>query len=72
MASISHKTYLFTVSGKRFGVIQTKVGLVCLLSKYEFQVCDKTADSLKIDQRKFIMTPTEGVWLQARYRSDPF
>nr|AGM32647.1 cytochrome P450 like protein [Coptotermes formosanus] len=48
--------------------MQTKVGLICLLSRYKFQTCEKTSDPLKIDPKKFIMTPIEGVWLKATYR----
>jgi hypothetical protein len=49
--------------------MQTKVGLVCLLSKYKFETCEKTSDSLKIDPKKFIMTPVGGVWLEVAYRN---
>jgi len=48
--------------------MQTKVGLICLLSKYKFQTCEKTPDSLKIDPTKFIMAPIEGVWLKVTHR----
>lgn len=48
--------------------MQTKVGLICLLSKYKFQTYKKTPDSLKIDPTKFIMAPIEGVWLKVTYR----
>lgn len=55
--------------GMRFGLMQTKVGLVSLLSKYEFSVCSKTSIPLKKDPKQFISTPIGGVWLQIRNRS---
>jgi hypothetical protein len=48
--------------------MQTKVGLISLLSKYKFQTCEKTPHSLKIDPTKFIMAPIEGVWLKVTHR----
>jgi hypothetical protein len=49
--------------------MQTKVGLVSLLSKYEFSVCKKTSIPLKQDPKQFISTPTDGIWLQIKNRS---
>ncbi|PNF23159.1 Cytochrome P450 6j1 [Cryptotermes secundus] len=55
--------------GMRFALIQVKVGLISLLSEYEFQPCEETSDPLTIDPTKFIMTPLEGVWLRVSRRS---
>jgi hypothetical protein len=52
----------------RFGLMQTKVGLVSLLSKYEFSVCSKTSIPLKKDPKQFNSTPIGGIWLQIRNR----
>lgn len=54
--------------GRTFGLMQTKVGLISLLSRYKFQICERTSDSLKIDPKKFITTPIEGVWLKVTHR----
>lgn len=54
--------------GMRFGLIQTKVGLVSVLSNYEVSVCEKTSIPLKIDPKQFLNTPTGGIWLQIRSR----
>jgi cytochrome P450 family 6 len=61
--------YLVNFSGRRFALVQVKVGLISLLSEYEFQICEKTADPLKIDPTKFIMTPIQGIWLNISHRS---
>jgi hypothetical protein len=52
----------------RFGLMQTKVGLVSLLSSYEFSVCDKTSIPLKRDPKQFISMPIDGIWLLVRHR----
>jgi cytochrome P450 family 6 len=53
----------------RFGLMQTKVGLVCLLSKYQFSLSKKTPVPLVIDTKPFIMSPAGGMWLQIKQRA---
>ncbi|KAJ4434864.1 hypothetical protein ANN_23435, partial [Periplaneta americana] len=53
--------------GMRFGLMQVKVGLVSLLSRYKFCVCKKTASPLLMDPRiSFFSSSLGGVWLQIR------
>jgi cytochrome P450 family 6 len=52
----------------RFGLMQTKVGLVSLLSKYQFSVSKKTPVPLVFDKKSFIMSPLGGMWLQIKKR----
>jgi cytochrome P450 family 6 len=51
----------------RFGLMQTKVGLINLLSKYQFCVSKKTAVPLVFDTT-VIMSPAGGMWLQIKNR----
>jgi cytochrome P450 family 6 len=53
----------------RFGLMQTKVGLVCLLSKYQFNLSKKTPVPLVIDTKPFILSPAGGMWLQIKQRA---
>ena len=53
----------------RFGIMQIKVGLVYLLRKYEFLVCDKTAIPPTLCPGSFITTAKEGINLVIRRRS---
>jgi cytochrome P450 family 6 len=62
--------YLFLVLGMRFGLLQTKVGLVSALSKYEFHVCEENAVPLAFDPKSFILCPVGGIKLQIRNRKD--
>jgi len=53
----------------RFGLMQTKVGLVSLLSKYEISVSEKTPIPLAIDTKSFILAPRGGMWLKIKRRN---
>jgi len=53
----------------RFGLTQTKVGLVSLLSKYQFSVSKKTTVPLVLDTKTFVPTPDGGMWLQIKKRA---
>jgi cytochrome P450 family 6 len=56
----------FGFPGMRFGLVQTKVGLVSLLSKYQFSVSTKTPVPLVLDTRSLILSPLGGMWLQIK------
>jgi cytochrome P450 family 6 len=52
----------------RFGLMQTKVGLVSLLSKYQFSVSKKTPMKLVFDTEPFLLSLVGGMWLQIKKR----
>jgi len=54
--------------GMRFGLLQTKVGLVSSLSKYEFHVCKETPVPLVFNPKSIILCPVGGIKLQVRNR----
>jgi cytochrome P450 family 6 len=58
----------FAISGMRFGLMQTKVGLVSLLSKYQISVSEKTPIPLVMNARSFIPSPVGGMWLKINSR----
>jgi cytochrome P450 family 6 len=62
--------YFFLVLGLRFGLLQTKVGLVSALSKYEFHVCEETAVPLAFDPKSLILCPVGGIKLQVSNRKE--
>lgn len=63
-------TLLFVIPGMRFGLLQVKVGLIFLLSKYNFSVCEKTQLPLKLDPRLTIVSSPVSVWLRVNKRSN--
>ncbi|KAK7869854.1 hypothetical protein R5R35_006665 [Gryllus longicercus] len=46
--------------GMRFGLLQTKLGLATLLSKYEFDVCERTEVPLRLSPNSFVLASTSG------------
>jgi hypothetical protein len=48
----------------RFGLMQTKVGIISFLANYEVQMSDKTPARLAFDQRSIVLAPDGGVWLK--------
>jgi cytochrome P450 family 6 len=61
-------TELLLFSGMRFGLMQTKVELVSLLSKYQLSVSKKTPIPLVFDPKSFALSPLGGMWLQIKKR----
>ncbi|KAG4065109.1 hypothetical protein HA402_007506, partial [Bradysia odoriphaga] len=47
----------------RFGMMQSKVGMVKLLSNFELSISDKTSVPLQIDKNRIILSPDGGMWL---------
>lgn len=52
--------------GLRFGMMQARVGLVTLLSNYEFSICDQSTIPLNIAKNTFILTAEGGVYLNIK------
>ena len=59
---------LLIFTGMRFGLMQTKVGLVSILSKYQISVGKKTPIPLVFDPKSFTLSPLGGLSLQIRKR----
>ncbi|KAJ9577527.1 hypothetical protein L9F63_005900 [Diploptera punctata] len=56
--------------GMRFGLMQTKVGLISVLSNNEVQVSEKTPIPLVFDYKSFILSTEGGMWLKIVKRTD--
>lgn len=56
--------------GMRFGLLQVKLGLIFLLSNYNFSVCEKTQLPVKLDPRQTITSTPVSVWLRVNKRSN--
>ncbi|XP_046599065.1 uncharacterized protein LOC107217959 [Neodiprion lecontei] len=54
--------------GTRFAYMQTKAGLVALLSGYEVNLCSKSSIPLEYDPTANILTSKSGIWLKIRHR----
>ncbi|KAG8228712.1 hypothetical protein J437_LFUL009394 [Ladona fulva] len=55
--------------GQRFAMMQARLGLAALISKFEFDLCTKkTPVPLKYNKKAFILAPQSGVWLKTKLR----
>ncbi|NP_001166004.1 cytochrome P450 6CK11 [Nasonia vitripennis] len=55
--------------GIRFGMLQTKIALIGLLSNYNFSVCEKTSIPVMYARRSFTQTPEYGIYLKTEKRN---
>uniref|UniRef100_A0A2Y9D1N8 Cytochrome P450 n=1 Tax=Anopheles dirus TaxID=7168 RepID=A0A2Y9D1N8_9DIPT len=56
--------------GLRFGLMQTRIGLACLLTSFRFTCCTKTPIPMKIDIKNAILSPKAGMWLKLEKLAD--
>lgn len=50
----------------RFGMLQTRIGLVKLLQNFEFSTCARTQIPIKYKVNNVILSPENGMWLKVR------
>lgn len=50
--------------GLRFGLTQTRIGLVKLLQNFEFSTCSRTQIPIKYSSKSIILSPENGNWLK--------
>lgn len=48
---------IIVISGMRFGLMQTRVGLATLLSNYQFEISEDTQVPMVFDRKSFILAP---------------
>ncbi|KAL7027300.1 hypothetical protein ACKWTF_005399 [Chironomus riparius] len=56
--------------GARMGKLQTKLGLAMILSKFSFELADKSLmdNEIKFEKRQFVLGPEENIMLKVRAR----
>lgn len=52
--------------GLRFGMMQSRIGLITLLNNFEFSLSPKTNQPLEFVPKMFILTPEGGIHLKLR------
>ncbi|EJY57332.1 AAEL017539-PA [Aedes aegypti] len=50
--------------GLRFGMMQSRVGLATILSKFRISICSETANPLEYSSKTSVLIPKEGLWLR--------
>lgn len=66
ITSINYIIRIFSVSGARFGLMQSKVGLALLLNEFEFSLSPKTQVPITYNNNSLILATRGGMWLDAR------
>lgn len=54
------------ILGMRLGLIQSKLGLVKVISKYEFTPCKDTLIPMEFSTKGLFSTPKTGIYLNTR------
>lgn len=54
-------------AGKRFGLLQSKVGLITILRNYEITLDKKTSDLFKFEPNELILRKTGDVWIKLKH-----
>ncbi|XP_063930045.1 probable cytochrome P450 6a13 [Zophobas morio] len=52
--------------GMRFGLLQSKLGLVCLIQNYKFTINKKTQEPLRYKQNSIVLAAEGEIWLNAQ------
>lgn len=52
--------------GLRFGMTQTRIGLVKLLQNFEFSTCSRTQIPIKYSSTILVLSPDNGTWLKVK------
>lgn len=50
--------------GLRFGMMQSRIGLLTILNNFDLSICESTSIPLKFVPKNFILTPEGGVYLK--------
>lgn len=56
--------YNFTVLGSRFGLLETKVGIISVLDNFKVELHKKTKLPIKYVTNAFVLAVDGGVWLK--------
>lgn len=49
--------------GARFGILQSKMGLICIMRRFKISLNEKTQTPIRFDHKSFILSVKGGVWL---------
>nr|XP_031841413.1 cytochrome P450 6k1-like [Nomia melanderi] len=63
---IYYRTIMYSVSGLRLGLMQSKLGLIQILSKYEVSPCKETTIPLALNPKAIFTTSLDDIPLHVR------
>jgi cytochrome P450 family 6 len=56
--------FFFPFAGKRFALLEAKMGLAKILDAYEVTPSEKTEDPITLNPKSFMITPANGLWVK--------
>lgn len=56
--------------GVRFGMMQTRIGLVTLLKNFEFSLCDRTIRPIRFAPGNLVLSIEHDLWLNVKNLSN--
>jgi len=62
--------FFFLSSGMRFGLLQVKLALVTILSRFKVEMSAKTLNPMKFDPKSLVPFPEGGLYLRLVPRDD--
>jgi cytochrome P450 family 6 len=54
----------------RFGILQSKVGIISFLRKFKVEPCEKTEIPIKFSKRNLVLGTNNGIWLKVSKLSE--
>ena len=64
MIYFQFKFNIYNITGARFAVYQSKVGLITILRNHKVEVCEKTMIPYEISPGAFLLMPKGGIYLK--------
>lgn len=52
--------------GKRFGLLQSKIGLLTIIKNYKVSLADKTKPGMNFDPWELMLSKVGGVWINLK------
>ena len=52
----------------RFALLEAKIGMYNILSKYDLKVCDRTPLKVTLDPKSILSNPLEALWIKVAER----
>ena len=62
--------FIFFNSGMRFGLMQNKIGIASILSKFNVEIASRTKEPLTCSKSTLLLNCENGIWIQFDKRKD--
>lgn len=63
---VDWKIHFRNCIGSRFGMMQSRIGLIILLKNFEFSLSPKTVEPISFIPKSFVLSPAGGMYLKLK------